>query len=135
MPHLSKHKISNELKDQINKKIIDFLTDTKLKTRKDIFYEIFTYTERLMVAKRIAMIYMISKNIPPYSISNTLKVSPSTVARFAKGIEKGKYQITASWIKNYKSMPKILELLFDVASVPFDVQTKSLKQIIEDAKR
>jgi hypothetical protein len=63
MPHLSKHKISKEVKEQIDKKVIGFLTDTNQKVRKGIFNEIFTNTERLMITKRISMIYMIGKKL------------------------------------------------------------------------
>lgn len=55
---------------------------------KDIITDILSFTERVMIAKRIAIIYLLIKNIDHMSISETLKVSPSTVAKFHLIMEK-----------------------------------------------
>ena len=52
----------------------------------DIFYP----TEKIMIAKRVAIIYLILKNIPQDRIAEVLKVSTGTVSRFSILIHKKK---------------------------------------------
>lgn len=47
-----------------------------------IIYDVLSPVERIMIAKRIAIVYLSSKNIEYSIICEVLKVSPSTVAKF-----------------------------------------------------
>jgi len=44
-----------------------------------------------MLSKRLAIIYMLAKGYTFDSIQETLRVSPATIAKTWKGIERGKY--------------------------------------------
>ncbi len=59
-------------KDEFRKVIIDLLSSA----------------ERIMLAKRIAIIYLLLKKIEYYNICEVFKVSPSTVAKFSILMEK-----------------------------------------------
>jgi uncharacterized protein YerC len=48
----------------------------------EILDDIFYPTEKIMIAKRVAIIYLILKNIPQDRIAEVLKVSTGTVSRF-----------------------------------------------------
>ena len=92
MPHISKqflekkkfHDIHNQLFKVINLLVREGKTTT-------ILNELFTKTEKLMLAKRLAIIYMLDKQESSYAISNILKVSQSTVARMSLKQENGEY--------------------------------------------
>ncbi len=45
--------------------------------------DIFTPSEQIMIIKRITILYLLLENIDQRSISNTLKVSTTTVAKYA----------------------------------------------------
>lgn len=47
-----------------------------------IFFELLSPAERIMIAKRIAIIYLLMKNIDYLMICQVLKVSNSTVSKF-----------------------------------------------------
>lgn len=55
---------------------------------KKIFVDLLTPAERIMLAKRVAIIYLLLKKIEYYNICDRLKVSPTTVAKYALLMEK-----------------------------------------------
>lgn len=55
---------------------------------KKIFVDLLTPAERIMLAKRVAIIYLLMKKIEYYNICDRLKVSPTTVAKFSLLMEK-----------------------------------------------
>jgi len=55
---------------------------------KKVFFDLLTPAERIMLAKRVAIIYLLLKKIKYYNICDRLKVSPGSVAKFALLIEK-----------------------------------------------
>ncbi len=132
MPHISKHAVAEKVVREIEDRIIAVLSDTGSKTRTKIFKEILTKTERLMIAKRLAMIYLAQKGTATHTISETLKVSPSTVARFENRLEQNHFKHTASWVKSHAPMNKVLKLIFDLAVIPFEAQKKSLGQMLDE---
>ncbi|PIY69270.1 hypothetical protein COY90_01540 [Candidatus Roizmanbacteria bacterium CG_4_10_14_0_8_um_filter_39_9] len=47
------------------------------------FSSIFSSVEKIMIAKRVTIMYLLTKNIDHRTIAKVLKVSPSTVAKFS----------------------------------------------------
>ncbi len=132
MPHISKHAVAEKVVQELENRVVAFISNTGSKTRNNIFKEILTKTERFMIAKRLAMIYLIQKGTPTHTISEMLKVSPSTVARFENKLEHGYFTHTVLWLENNTSMNKVLKLIFDLAAIPFEAQKKSLGQLIDE---
>ena len=93
MPHISKRKLS---KGHFNKLVLELLKSLERSFKKGetkpVFYEFFTYTERAMFAKRLAVIAMLSKRVSSYAIAETLHMSPSTIDRMSLKYERGKYE-------------------------------------------
>lgn len=56
----------------------------------DVIDDIISPTEKIMIAKRIAIMYLVSKGVDHRSIANFLKVSTATVAKFALIARKSK---------------------------------------------
>ena len=80
MPHVSKNKIDVKTMTKIKKDLISVII--KPHSKKTIVEELFTETEYIMLAKRLAIILLITKGVSKYRISKNLKVSISTVLRF-----------------------------------------------------
>ncbi|KKQ24178.1 MAG: hypothetical protein US40_C0002G0009 [Candidatus Roizmanbacteria bacterium GW2011_GWC2_37_13] len=55
-----------------------------------IINELLSPTERIMIAKRVAIIYLLMKKIDYSNISDVLKVSSTTIAKFHSIMLKGK---------------------------------------------
>lgn len=61
--------------------------------------EFLTSTERTMLAKRLAIIYLINKKYSFANIERILKVSPSTVARFWKANQNNAFLVIQKQIE------------------------------------
>ncbi len=93
MPHISSKKLDKDILEKLfNKLFSTFKQANKKESIPKMFDELFTDTEKIMFAKRLAIILMLNSNIPQHRIVMILKVSPSTVARMSLGIEIGKYK-------------------------------------------
>ncbi len=91
MVQISRHKVDEVVWEQIFQLFFELLK--KIKTRDDftnIIECLFSRPERIMVAKRIALIYLISKEIDASTICYTLKISRSTYAKFAVLLDNNK---------------------------------------------
>ena len=92
MPHISKQLLEKEKFIGIHKQFYKIITElSRSGNSKVVFSELLTKTEKLMLAKRLAIIVMLDKKESIYAIEQTLKVSPSTVARMSLSHENGKY--------------------------------------------
>lgn len=81
------------LSDDLLEKVFDLFfevmgnTSSKNEFRK-IFFDLLTPAERIMLAKRVAIIYLLMKKIEYYNICDRLKVSSATVSKIALLMEK-----------------------------------------------
>ena len=132
MPHVSKHALAQKVISELENRITTIISDTGPKSRAKIFKEVLTKTERMMIAKRLTMIYLVQKGTATHQISEMLKVSPSTVARFEVKLERGYFKHTASWLKKYSGIDKVLKLILDLAAIPFEAQKKFFGQMIDE---
>ena len=124
MPHVSSKLLSSKKLAELDKRLFDAFASTNIRTRKQLYSELLTATERVMLAKRLEMMLLISKGISTHTISRVLCVSPSTVARFEQAVSNGKFRQTESWLKRQKFSSQILQLLFELAAVPFEVERR-----------
>ena len=99
MPHVSKKLLQKKDFLKIHNQLFKAISETY--DSKAIFNELLTKTEKLMLAKRLATIYMLSKGESKYSIHMMLKVSTSTVRIISNRIELGHFK---SLIRGMKSI-------------------------------
>lgn len=121
MPHISKNPVSEKVLRTIDAKFISLLSAHTSKRNK-ILGQLLTETERVMLAKRLSIIFLITRGLSTHKISSLLKVSPSTVARFERKVSAGACTDLCEWLNTKNTGMSILETLVDVAMVPFDIQ-------------
>lgn len=81
MPQVSKRVLDKNIEKKIKENFLEALAslrDKKLAYR--FIYDFLTPTERIMLAKRLAMALMIYKGYPHRQISEALKVSTATIS-------------------------------------------------------
>lgn len=132
MPHVSKQKVDAKTKQELDTQLVSLLADTSAATRKRVFQELLTETEKIMLAKRLAAIYLIGNNVSTHKIADTLRMSPSTVARFEHAVSASVYSRTTRWLRTVRIGKPIMQLLEKIAAIPFDAQKKSLAQLSKD---
>ena len=92
MPHVSNKKIDDKYFNEIYDQLISIFDTAGSGRRSDVFLkEFLTETEKVMFAKRLAVLFMLSEGVSKHFISEILLVSPSTVDRISLQFEQDKY--------------------------------------------
>ena len=120
MPHISSKKLK---KEHLQKLYNEFGTALEKSARKSwikIFLNDFlTRTEKIMLAKRFAVIYLLSKDVPASYIAETLCMSPATIFRMSIKYDIGKYSYMLKATKNEnKNIWKIFEKILRAGLPP-----------------
>lgn len=76
-----------KLKDHVLEKLFDLFFEVvgKKKNKEEfnkIIKELLSHTERIMISKRIAIIYLLLKKVDSITIARVLKVSSATISKF-----------------------------------------------------
>src|SRR3990167_4978415 len=111
MPHVSSKKLK---KEHLIKLYSEFGTALEKSARKSwmkfFLNDFLTRTEKIMLAKRFAVIYLLWKDLPASYIAEALCMSPATISRMSLKYDIGKYSSLLRTIKDEnKDIWKILE--------------------------
>ncbi|MFQ5540984.1 MAG: Trp family transcriptional regulator [Candidatus Paceibacteria bacterium] len=81
MTNVSKKRIATKVSKTIDGQFIKTIARLDVKSAERFFKDFFTATERVMFAKRLAIILLLNENFSPYRIARLLNVSTATVRR------------------------------------------------------
>lgn len=88
MPHVSRIKLDQKVEEDLIRTLEFVLTKlTKEEEMNGFLLSLLTPTERLMLAKRLAMTILLKENLPDSHISAALKVTRPTVSRMQLFLE------------------------------------------------
>lgn len=114
MPHVSRRKVKRKIYSKMQSNLIGIFLSSRSKSETaQLINDILTSTERIMLAKRIAIILMLNDGYSFRAIEKSLKVTLQTVLRFWKMKKKGKFGYL--WRKGregsdfWKDFEKLLE--------------------------
>lgn len=119
MPHVSRRKLPDEVLQQIVDSFLFVLTDIKDKKSMAEFIDSFlSKTEKIMLAKRLAMFFLLSEDIEETKIAQTLNVTQSTVSimKFRLETKWAGYQQAIAKIKKQKALEELKILALKIAS-------------------
>ncbi|MFZ2764041.1 MAG: helix-turn-helix domain-containing protein [Minisyncoccia bacterium] len=132
MAHVSKKKLSENVEKALRTKLVEALR--VIGKDKKVSYalkELLTYTESTMLAKRLAIVYLIHKDKSILDICETLNVSSSTVIRMWDKYDRGGYKSIEQVF--HKLEPSILDMIEMFLSImPPIVGKGRLKRIVGD---
>jgi uncharacterized protein YerC len=104
MPHLSQKKLKKDAFKRISRQFTKTIAELETKTETNKFLnEILTDTERTMLAKRLALLMMLKKEIPYSVIEGTLKVTPQTIARYWKKTKQHGFEVITAKLDKDKA--------------------------------
>lgn len=119
MPQVSKHKLSNKAEKQLIECLnLVFSTISKQDEMIRFLNAFLTNTEKLMLAKRLAIVVLLSENLPDSQIATSLHVTRITVAKMRYYYEaRGKegYDIALKKIATDKTLKEVKKLLVSLA--------------------
>jgi len=132
MPHISKHRISEVAEKALKRRFVEIIRAIGRDRRsKYAIRELFTDTECLMLGKRLAIIYMLSKENSILDICETLNVSSSTVIRIGRVYDRCGYEnLEKIFHKLEPSLLEVLEIIMS-AGVPL-VSDGRFKKLSEE---
>ncbi len=118
MPHVSSKKLEQKIYDRIFAGMVEAIAKTKnTQESKALVTMLLTPTERMMLAKRYALVLMLERGVRPMYIHRTLKISLSTVARFSAridaavpAVEKRRAKATKKEVSLWNDVEKLLRL-------------------------
>lgn len=85
----SRFVLPNDLLEKLFDLFFEIVGNTTSKDEfKKIFTDLLTPAERIMLAKRVAIVYLLLKKVEYYNICERIKVSQATVARYSLLMEK-----------------------------------------------
>ena len=111
MPHISNKKLNDKYFEKIYNQLISVFDTAGTARRNDIFLkEFLTETEKIMLAKRLAIICLLYEGVSRPYISQVLLISPSTVDRVSLNYENNRYPYMANILKkNNRTIWQIFE--------------------------
>ncbi len=120
MPHISSKKLKKKYLQKLYNEFNLALEKSAKKSWVKIFLNDFlTHTEKIMLAKRFAVIYLLSKDIPASYIAEALCMSPATIFRMLLKYDIGKYSSLLKAIRNEnKDIWMILEKILKAGLPP-----------------
>jgi Trp operon repressor len=103
MPHVSKHELGEVVYERLFEQLFKMIERASDKRAiKYLGSELFTRTEKIMLAKRLAIILLLDRGVPQHAISSQLHISPSTVAKTSLKLDRGKYKtirkLSGGWL-------------------------------------
>ncbi len=138
MPHISKKKLEPDLLEGLLSQLIGvFKVASKQNTLSVFTEELFTSTEKIMFAKRLAAILMLNRGVPQHVISEKLKMSSSTISKLSLEIEVGKYNSIVSVTKSRseKIINAVLDEILEFLPRPFGRYRRRFPSIYKDSSK
>ena len=101
MPHISSKKLDDKYFEKIYNQLISVFDTAGTARKSDIFLrELLTDTEKVMFAKRLAVICMLYEGVSDAYIAEVLLLSPTTINKISLKYEIGKYPYISNILKN-----------------------------------
>lgn len=92
MPHVSSKKLKKETLDKLYSQFGKALEQSAQRSGTKFFIgNLLTKTEKIMLAKRFAVIYLLSQEVPVSYIAESLGMSPTTIFKMSLKHDVGKY--------------------------------------------
>ena len=119
MPHVSKRYLKKKSFSILMRQFTNALEEADQRTKvAPMLGELFTKTEKVMFAKRIALVYLLSRNVPYNQIEKILHLSPVTISKFSLKLETGNYKQTIAIVNRRGKFLDILEKILQAGLPP-----------------
>lgn len=100
MTNVSKHPLTKQQETDLFANMSAVFANTPHQKVHALLVDLLGPEERIMLAKRIAIIIMLDRKHSSYFIASTLHVSPATVTRVASALKSGKYDTIAQLFRS-----------------------------------
>ena len=111
MPHISGKKLKKEVLNKLYNQFGKAFEKSARSSKSSLFLgDLLTHTEKIMLAKRFAVIYLLAQGVPTSYIAESLRMSYTTILKISLKYDIGKYSSLLKTIEKGKTdIWKILE--------------------------
>jgi len=107
MTNISKKKLNKDIQQKIYSRLTKAIAGIHTRSKSAQFIEdILTETERQMLAKRFAALFMLTQNVSSYRVHKLLNMSTTTTKRLSLELSQGKHAYITSVVKKKKDREK-----------------------------
>lgn len=131
MTHLSKQPMDVKTSLRIKKNLLNALKVHKGR----IIEELLTPTEFVMLAKRLALIIMLTRKYSSYQICKTLNVSISTVLRFDHMLESGVFKCIQRELASKKAVSFLEFMEVFLSRGPYGAEREKRRRMADIKRR
>ena len=104
MVNVSKNKLKKNVSNKINSRLVNIVADLETNTSaKGFLDDLLTESEKIVLAKRLSIIFMLYEKVSMYRIHKILSVSKSTVIKVANDIDFDKYENILEMVEKKKN--------------------------------
>lgn len=117
MPHVSKNKLDQRVLKQILYFFQTIIADLKTKEEAASFLNsLLTNTEKIMLAKRLAIVILLTEGVSETEICNSLKTTYATVEKIRLMLDKkiSGYQVGLKKLKKKEDWQKLKKVLIEL---------------------
>ncbi len=117
MTRISQFQVDDDVLEKIFSLFFEVISKDKNEEEfQNVIHDLLSPSERIMIVKRVAIFYMLMKKLDYYNISKSLKVSPSTVAKFnlVKENSRGIVNALKGTVKSEKIINFFEELILEL---------------------
>lgn len=120
MPHISSKKLKRETLNKLYDQFGKALEKSTYRSGAKLFLnDLLTHTEKIMLAKRFAVIYLLAQDIPTSYIAESLGMSYTTILKMSLKYDIGKYSALLKTIEKERTdIWKILEKILRAGLPP-----------------
>jgi len=120
MPHISSKKLKKETLNKLYDQLGKSLEKSANRSGAKFFLgDLLTRTEKIMLAKRFAVIYLLAQGVPTSYIAESLGMSYTTILKMSLKHDVGKYSLLLKTIEKEKTdIWKILEKILRAGLPP-----------------
>lgn len=105
MTHVSKQALKKRVTKELSEQFLSYILEANTATRAQaLILELLTPTERIMLAKRLAIVIMLEYGYGFEQIEQTLRVSSSTVARLWSKKHKNLFSSIEEYCRRHKNL-------------------------------
>ncbi len=118
MPHVSRRKLKEKVESELVNSLQTVVTKIRDKQEMNAFLKsLLSDTEKIMFAKRLAIVVLLDEKIPESTISSILNVTRETVARqrYRLELQNEGYQIALKKLSEEKMIQSLKKLLISLA--------------------
>jgi hypothetical protein len=121
MVRINKHTLSGEKTDKLLAELQKTFGRASDQQTGHLLSSLLGYEEHIMVAKRLGVLLLLQQNYKPYTISHTLKLSPTTVTKIQTQLLAGHYDASLKIIKKdekaYRATLQVVDSILTVGGI------------------